>query len=107
MLLLLLLPLVLLLLPHQVGMGGGMKAGVNIWRALKANRCTHKAWEHLKHAPLTEADLPRAIEPITGSLSSKPSLPTVPEQAVAAVKGGVARKPTVEVAAYDEVAAAH
>lgn len=83
-----------------------MKAGVNIWRALKANRSTHKAWEHLKHTPLTEADLPRAIEAITGTLSSK-SLSSVPEQGLAvAGKGGVARKPTVEVAAFDEAAAA-
>lgn len=48
----------------QVGMGGGMKAGVNVWRALRNNSVVHRAWEHLKDCPLTEADLPRAITAI-------------------------------------------
>lgn len=45
----------------QIGMGGGMKAGVNIWRALKDNKVVHPAWRHVANKPLTEADLPRPI----------------------------------------------
>lgn len=45
----------------QIGMGGGMKAGVNIWRALRDVNCTHEAWAHLNGKPVTEADLPRPI----------------------------------------------
>jgi hypothetical protein len=87
----------------QVGMGGGMKAGVNVWRALHDNRCVHKAWMHLAAKPLTEADLPRAIEAM-GPNS------TLAADAAAAKAGGneeaaakpVARKLTVEVKAYTE-----
>eukprot|EP00775_Hariotina_reticulata_P006451 gene6451-6680_t len=47
----------------QVGMGGGMKAGINVWLALRNNNNTvHKAWRHLAARPLTEADLPRPIQ---------------------------------------------
>jgi hypothetical protein len=49
---------------HQVGMGGGVMAGINIWRALPpspALRCVHPAWAHVAFHPLTEADLPRSI----------------------------------------------
>ncbi|GBG00657.1 hypothetical protein Rsub_13392 [Raphidocelis subcapitata] len=46
----------------QVGLGGGMKAGANVWRALRDVREAHPAWAHLG-APLTEADLPRPIGP--------------------------------------------
>jgi hypothetical protein len=49
----------------QCGMGGGMEAGVNIWRALRDIRCVHPTWRHLAGKPLTEADLPRGIEAIT------------------------------------------
>lgn len=45
----------------QVGAGGGMKGGVNIWRALKDNNCTHPAWRHLNGRAYTEEDLPRKI----------------------------------------------
>jgi 3-ketoacyl-CoA synthase len=45
----------------QIGMGGGMKAGVNIWRALKDNHIVHPAWRHVANKPVTEADLPRPI----------------------------------------------
>lgn len=46
-------------------MGGGMEAGVNIWRALRGNACVHPTWAHLAGKPLTEDDLPRGIEAIT------------------------------------------
>lgn len=45
----------------QIGMGGGMKAGVNIWRALRDVNCTHNAWAHLHGKAVIEADLPRPI----------------------------------------------
>lgn len=45
----------------QIGMGGGMKAGVNIWRALRDVQDTHTAWAHLNGKAVTEADLPRPI----------------------------------------------
>lgn len=46
----------------QIGMGGGMKAGVNVWRALRDVKNTHGAWRHLEGKPVTEADLPRPID---------------------------------------------
>ncbi|KAF6265202.1 FAE1/Type III polyketide synthase-like protein-domain-containing protein [Scenedesmus sp. NREL 46B-D3] len=83
----------------QVGMGGGMKAGVNVWRALQDNKCVHKAWMHLAAKPLTEADLPRAIEAIgpNTNLAGAAKGPAQPEAAKP-----VARKLTVEVKAYTE-----
>ncbi|KAF8069577.1 KCS2 [Scenedesmus sp. PABB004] len=83
----------------QVGMGGGMKAGVNVWRALRDNGAVHPAWRHLAAAPLTEADLPRAIETAGGPAAAKPAA----GEPAAAADGGepaggkpVARKLTVE-----------
>jgi 3-ketoacyl-CoA synthase len=46
----------------QIGMGSGMKAGVAVWKALRDVKDVHPAWRHLAGNPLTEADLPRAIE---------------------------------------------
>ncbi len=43
----------------QIGVGGGVKAGCNVWTALRDVRDVHPTWEHLKDTPLTEADLPR------------------------------------------------
>jgi len=37
----------------QIGMGGGMKAGVNIWRALRDVSDNHLAWRHLCGTPIT------------------------------------------------------
>jgi hypothetical protein len=45
----------------QIGVGGGMKAGVAVWRALKTFRDNHPAWAHLGGRRQTEADLPRPI----------------------------------------------
>jgi len=45
----------------QIGMGGGMKAGINMWRALKDNRSCHLAWRHLNGRQVQEAELPRPI----------------------------------------------
>jgi hypothetical protein len=37
---------VLLLLLLQVGAGGGMKGGVNIWKAMRDTHSMHPAWLH-------------------------------------------------------------
>jgi hypothetical protein len=85
-------------------MGGGMKVGINVWRALNTNKSIHPAWTHLASSPLTEADLPRSIEPTDGA-NMATGAAAAPEDAAAAKggagKGAVARKPTVEVKAFD------
>jgi len=45
----------------QVGAGGGMKGGVNVYRALRDLSDVHPAWRHCAGAPYAEADLPRRI----------------------------------------------
>lgn len=92
----------------QVGMGGGMKAGVNVWRALRTNDAVHPAWRHLAATPLTEADLPRAIEAIGVDKSATTSKPVpVPAPAPAPASPDesangkpLSRKLTVEVQAF-------
>jgi 3-ketoacyl-CoA synthase len=37
----------------QIGMGGGMKAGVNVWRALRDVQDEHLAWCHLNGVCVT------------------------------------------------------
>lgn len=44
----------------QVGAGGGMKGGVNIWKALKDTSYMHAAWMHVNR-PYRDEDLPRRI----------------------------------------------
>ena len=49
----------------QLGVGGGVKAGCNIWKAMrdiKGDLSSHSAWAHYKGRPMTEADLPRGID---------------------------------------------
>jgi len=46
----------------QVGLGGGMKAGVNIWTACRNNQHSHGAWAHLNGTPIKPDDLPRALD---------------------------------------------
>lgn len=106
----------------QVGMGGGMKAGINVWLALRNNSTVHKAWRHLAAQPLTEADLPRPIQPTAAQSQAKSTSSQAPElgephrettmagaapSAAAAAAGEelakpVARKLTVEVKAFTE-----
>jgi len=50
----------------QVSVGTGVKAGVNVWRALRDVKDTHLAWEHLQGIPVTEMDLPLALQVATG-----------------------------------------
>lgn len=48
----------------QLGVGGGVKAGCNIWKALrdiKGDLAAHSSWAHFAANPMTEADLPRGI----------------------------------------------
>ncbi len=58
----------------QMGIGGGMKASVNVWRAMKDNDSPHRAWLHRVGAPMRQEDLPRMVD------EEKPSIP--PEQEV-------------------------
>jgi hypothetical protein len=90
-------------------MGGGMKVGINVWKALNTNKSVHPAWTHLASNPLTEADLPRSIEPTEGANMATGAAAAAEDAAAAAAaakggaaKGPVARKPTVEVKAFDE-----
>ncbi|GAX73324.1 hypothetical protein CEUSTIGMA_g778.t1 [Chlamydomonas eustigma] len=49
----------------QLGVGGGVKAGCNVWRALRniqGDRAVHSVWEHLEGKPMSETDLPRGVE---------------------------------------------
>lgn len=45
----------------QVGAGGGMKGGVNIWRALRDTDSVHPAWTHCAGRPYRDEDLPRRV----------------------------------------------
>ncbi|PNW84282.1 hypothetical protein CHLRE_04g228150v5 [Chlamydomonas reinhardtii] len=46
----------------QLGVGGGMKGGCNVWRALRdVDGSSHTAWRHLGGRRLSEAELPRGI----------------------------------------------
>lgn len=58
----------------QMGIGGGMKASVNVWRAVKNNDTPHRAWLHRLGAPMRQDELPRMVDEV------KPSIP--PEQEV-------------------------
>jgi hypothetical protein len=82
--------------------------GINVWRALRTNNSIHPAWLHLASTPLSEADLPRAIEPTEGPAAAAGA----PAAAAAAnAKGGAAAKvgvdgtPVVAVKAFEPVAA--
>lgn len=91
----------------QIGMGGGMMVGINVWRALNTNNSLHPAWLHLASTPLTEQDLPRSIES-----------PAAAQAVTAAAAGGggvmsreddkygeaVAPQPTVQVKAFEPLA---
>ncbi|GLC40215.1 3-ketoacyl-CoA synthase 11 [Pleodorina starrii] len=47
----------------QLGVGGGMKGGCNVWRALRdVDGSGHTAWAHFAGRRLREADLPRGID---------------------------------------------
>jgi hypothetical protein len=46
--------------------GTGVKAGVNIWKALRNIQEPHPAWEHLNGVPVTEADLPKPLQVYKG-----------------------------------------
>lgn len=85
----------------QIGMGGGMKAGVNIWRALRDNHSTHTAWRHLQLSPLTEADLPRAMDD-RAAAAKPPATAAAARLPPMAKKASVARRPTLDIYAVHE-----
>ncbi len=37
----------------QLGVGGGMKAGINVWRALRDVHVRHSVWDHVADNPFT------------------------------------------------------
>lgn len=47
-------------------MGTGVKAGVNMWQALRNVKEDHPAWQHLQGVPVTEADLPLPLKVLQG-----------------------------------------
>jgi hypothetical protein len=55
----------------QIGMGGGMKAGVNMWRALRDVQDNHLAWSHLQGVPITGV-LNRVVRTVWGRFNSMP-----------------------------------
>lgn len=53
----------------QAGVGGGMKAAVVVWRAVRdVGPVPHRAWAHLGGVPYEESDLPRPIT-VMGTLT--------------------------------------
>ena len=42
----------------QLGVGAGVKCGVNVYKALRTFKMAHPSWAHLNGVPVTEADLP-------------------------------------------------
>lgn len=42
----------------QLGVGAGVKCGVNVYKALRTFKTAHPSWAHLGGVPVTEADLP-------------------------------------------------
>jgi hypothetical protein len=81
----------LLVLQQQIGVGGGMKGGINIWRALRNNHTMHPAWVHLADKPITEADLPRSIQaapiPVSSDISSSNSSGSKPDMLAVTAAG--------------------
>lgn len=61
------------------------------------------AWRHLQSCPLTEADLPRAIEvPKEPVHAGEPAAPAATTEPAAAVHGKVPRRPTIDVVAVPD-----
>jgi len=55
----------------QIGMGGGMKAGINIWRALRDVSDNHLAWRHLCGTPITGEKRPPLLRQHASVLAEK------------------------------------
>lgn len=83
----------------QIGMGGGMKAGVNVWRALRDVHDVHNAWRHLNGKPVMEADLPRPISDPTCRINGSAALAAAAELQ-AAFGQQAAQSQQVEVEAH-------
>ena len=92
----------------QVGAGGGMKGGVNIWVALRDTRDAHRAWLHCER-PYTEEDMPRRISDRAREAGeAAPSAAPVPPsaEACAAARAASAAKVAAAKAAAAAAAAA-
>lgn len=73
-------------------MGTGVKAGVNVWKALRDIQEEHPAWEHLQGVPVTEEDLPLPLKVAKGEDSHAEVA-----QLLKIVDAAVAATPTVVV----------
>jgi len=80
----------------QIGVGGGMKAGVGYWRALRDIHDVHPAWAHWNGRPMAESDLPR---PISVEYRSAYDAKAAEEAAEAQKRGDAAAKAGGETAA--------
>jgi len=76
----------------QVSVGTGVKAGVNVWKALRDIQEEHSAWEHRRGVPVTEADLPLPLKVAKGEDSHAEVA-----QLLKVVDAAVAATPTVVV----------
>jgi hypothetical protein len=97
---------------QQVGAGGGMKGGVNIWVALRNTQDAHRAWMHVA-VPYTEKDMPRPINEekkpsLDASASSKAAAaaPKAREGGAAAAAAGKVFDLTASAAVANKAAAA-
>jgi hypothetical protein len=54
----------------QVSVGTGVKAGVNVWRAVRDVKESHAVWGHLGGVAVTEADLVLPLSSSGGGVSS-------------------------------------
>lgn len=74
----------------QVSVGTGVKAGVNVWRALRDVKETHPAWEHLQGVPITEQDLVLPLRTVKGQDDLAVVAEAFAGQKAAAANGGTA-----------------
>ncbi len=89
----------------QLGVGAGVKCGINVYKALRTFKTAHPAWAHLGGVPVTEADLPlplhgRLARPGVGEgeKAAAKEAETATGAAGAAKDGGVMQE-SVEMAA--------
>jgi 3-ketoacyl-CoA synthase len=84
----------------QLGVGAGVKCGINVWKALRTFKTAHPSWAHLKGVPVTEADLPlplhgRLTRPVEAGDEESSTITAA--VAAAAADGGVMQE-SVEMA---------
>lgn len=79
----------------QLGVGAGVKCGVNVYKALRSFKSPHPAWAHLKGVPVTEADLPL---PLHGRLARPDEDAAKAKAAAATEEGGDVMQESEELA---------